>query len=418
MSIQKQKQKYPQSIDEMQDMSPEELCMFDGLMKNNELRNSTVEERVEELRNSKNREVLEQKSVIRAVIKLASKKVSWKGKERANSLREFWYNPVKPIVTEIFPDKDDSNLNDRLSTELGDMIKEGQLTYEDLNIVDESRERELRRSGVESDKILFVEKDSAYRKLKKLPEIYDINLISGSGFNSLACTEAVAKELDTDRQYDIFVLTDYDPTGFDIRDSFKDQLETYGFDINSYTHIGIKPSQLDEETIDRQLYTPPKEEKHQREWVEEYGIDGKYGLEIEAYGDMGTKGEALRKFVVEELKPHIDTRQHIQRDVQQAKDGLGEAVAHHIYLQFRDEIIGGLREDLMDRAREIGTELDSDIETYDGEELHESAIKGTEQPTVDSQQVKDQIRQQLKQEISTGEITVEDYINTDIEVNA
>jgi len=417
MTQQIQLRKAPESIDEMQDLSYEDFRQVEKYLFK-KYKDKTLDERLQ-IEKEEDKDCINETEVYNHLIKLTADELQWKGKENSHSLRDIWYNPIKPIITRAFPHKDASSLNDNLSDKLSDLIKEGEIkSYKSLNVLDNSRERKLRRTGVESDKILFVEKDSAYRKLKKLPEIYDINLISGSGFNSLACTEAVAKELDTNRQYDIFVLTDYDPTGFQIRDSFQDHLETYGFDINSYTRLGINPRQLDEDTIDKQLFTPSATKKHEKQWMEEYGIDGKYGLELEAYGDMETKGEALRKFVVEELKPHIDTRQHIQRDVQQAKDGLGEAVAHHIYLQFRDEIIGGLREDLMDRAREIGTELDSDIETYDGEELHESAIKGTRQPTVDSQQVKDQIRQQLKQEISTGEISVEDYINTDIEVNA
>ncbi|WP_227376409.1 hypothetical protein [Haladaptatus halobius] len=48
---------------------------------------------------------LSPKRIIQSIARLAVPKVEWRGPSNANSLRDFWYNPVKPILERAFPEK-------------------------------------------------------------------------------------------------------------------------------------------------------------------------------------------------------------------------------------------------------------------------------------------------------------------------
>jgi hypothetical protein len=143
---------------------------------------------------------------------------------------------VKPILERTFPEKlanPEFNFGRRmsqyLSEALSEMVKNGEFTYSDLNIIDANRERALADAeSVEADKILFVEKDSAYLKVKPFADRYELSVVSGSGWQATALIEDLARELDSDTEYTLYLLTDYDPTGFEIAEDFASRSERLG----------------------------------------------------------------------------------------------------------------------------------------------------------------------------------------------
>lgn len=341
----------PQSLAEMQQMEKEDFLQVDDYLHQGELNN---------------------KGILRHLIRLADREVSWQGRENASSLREFWYNPVKVIMENAFPDKlaewGVNKFNRRqsqyLSSVLSEMVKDPNtsITYRSLNILDDSRDRDIRSTAIEGDKVLFVEKDSAYRHLKSLAQVYQICVVSGSGYESTALIEDIAHELshelEEDKGYTLYVMSDYDPNGFEIVEDFRHRCELLGIRFKEVERIGIYPEQVDDKLVETQKFPVPKDETA---WMAEYGIEGKYGLEIEAVSeDMETRGRELRKVVASELEDKIDETKRYRHQLRSKLSHMYDSVAQEII----DEITG----DLKTALRVLALDL-SDIENIDGVEI-------------------------------------------------
>lgn len=259
--------------------------------------------------------------LIRAIV-LAAKKVDWtkeieEGEQRG--VREFWYNPVKPILLKAIGERAHKYL---FYTEkiLSRMVKEGQLTYLDLGVRDYRTLREI-YEAIDQAKcwravLLFVEKDSAYVHLvKKLVRLFNINVISGGGWSNTAGIERLLRNLVERgiKEVTVFTLTDYDPFGFAIDTEFIHKCEVLGLSVSSHIRIGIHPEHATPKILDVQKYPIKPGRKltvegisfNADEWLEEYGIEGKFGLEIEAISGQPGGPQRLREIVASELLQHL-----------------------------------------------------------------------------------------------------------------
>lgn len=373
--------------------------------------------------------------VIRHMVELASEELSWQGRENANSLRDFWYNPCKSIMETAFPEKyggsGTSKFNRRMSQALSevtsDLVKEGEVTYRDLNILDDSRDRRINTDTIESDKVIFVEKNSAYRKLRPLEEVYDLSIVSGSGWQATALIEDMVHELDADSntQYTVYLLSDYDPTGFGIAEDFAERARLFGINVEA-KRIGISPEQVDDDVIESQKFNVAVNGDSDREWVRRHGIGGEpYGLEIEAVGgDLQEKAANLRRLVVDAIKDDIRTDEH-------RKSGVASACASGASYAVNDileDVRTRLREEaasILEQEPAVPNAYYSTIEnviyvTRDDEmlnpredsyvpapfmesDLHEGAVQGDE-PSVRTRDVKKNVREELRRQIRDGEI--------------
>jgi len=400
---------------------------------------------------------LSKRRVVRGIIQAAAEELSWQGEANSNSLRDFWYNPTKAVLEEAFPDayggpgtsKFNRNMSKCLSSVLSDMVKDGEITYRDLNILDDSRDREIHTDSVESDKILFCEKSSAYRKLKPLEEVYKLSLVEGSGWQATAAIEDLVRQLETDNgeRYTVYVLSDFDPAGFGIVEDFAARVEQFGLPVENVKRIGITPEQVSQQALDDQKFTPGG--SNIDDWLAEYGIDGKYGLELEAVGtDLEKKGRALRKLVVNEIKDDVDTRSRRAKDTANkiASKGRGAAgtVARSITSDLEDALqdaaativeddvpgVTGVENTMFgmqvsidfDVIEEIhnGDEADVDVgdadpeiapRPYDADDLHKGAYKGSQPRVRDSNAMKTHVKQELRQRIQDGDIDVEELLD-------
>jgi hypothetical protein len=302
--------------------------------------------------------------VMRRIVVLANDVRSWPGEEAASSVREFWYNPVKPIVQKAFPehlsgerisesfndymvDKLTAYLSEIVLNNTDDVETEG-ITYRSLGIVDDSRQWQIRSSTIENDKILFVEKDAAYRKLEPLAETYELSIVSGGGNQSTAAIEAMAGQIDPDTSYQLFVVTDHDPSGFSIVDDFHQRAGKLGINIVSIDRVGISPNQVDSETITQQRFELPEDD-----WGWSETIDGRYGLEIEAVSAGDNGAEELRRIVVDELRPYIDEQSRHERDLRRATKRTAESAAGTV----ADRIVGPTHDRLYEGLLERGSEI-------------------------------------------------------------
>jgi 5S rRNA maturation endonuclease (ribonuclease M5) len=378
-----------------------------------------------------------QNRVIEAVIHAGGRELRWQGAENANSLRDFWYNPVKPILQRAFPEEVEDpgcdfnrKMSKKLSGVLSDMVKAGEITYRSLNILDESRERQIYEGTVENDKVLFVEKNAAYRKLRPLGQVYELSVVSGGGWQATALIEDLAYALDRGREYTVYLLTDYDPTGFKIGRDFSRRADLLGLSIERVERVGVDPDQLDAETVARQRFKPSVDTDFDEDWMGRHAINGEFGLEIEALGDLSSKGEDLRQLVVDELRGDIRTRSRRRSDV---NDKLIEAV-HQAAGDVVDEITNDLRRAINDEAADVIEHQDGvisadprngwgdvDLSTaeagrdllpdpYAPEELHEGAVDG-ERPQPNSRQVRDFVADELQDRIDAGELDLGEYLD-------
>lgn len=384
--------------------------------------------------------------VINHIIELAADELEWQGRQDANSLRDFWYNPVKPILETAVPNWGDGagtsdwnrGLSKRLSKRLSKKVKAQEITYRDLNILDDSRDRRIATDSLENDKILFVEKSAAYRKLKPLAKVYDLTLVEGSGWQATALIEDLAQQLDPDQEYTFWVLGDYDPTGFGIVEDFVDRANNLGIDVDrdESRRIGVWPEQVDDVVVDEQKFTVGGQNND--DWKAEYGIDGEYGLEIEAVGtSLQEKAEALRELVVDEIKDAIDADERRYRDTQQSAANVPGHAARRVVSDITDDLEAALAEAAveiyqdfdgvqsaeqkhgtycsvsLDRDMVLNGGVDGDMvpDAYPASRLHSGAVSGNEPHASGARTAKSKMKNRLKEQIRDGDIDVDELLN-------
>lgn len=379
---------------------------------------------------------------MRGVIRLADKERSWQGIEKADSVRGFWYNPVKPIAQKAKPeyvnsDKVDESFTEHmagnLSRYLSNMVKNKSngITYQGLNIYDESRERSIETTGIESDKILLAEKDVAYRKVKSLSETYELSVVSGGGYSSTAAIEAIANELNPHKNYRLFVMSDYDPSGFEIVEDFHSRARQMGINIVDIERVAVNPEQVDGKTISEQKYELPSDDQS---W--NGAIDGKYGLELEAIGAGSEAGRKLRKIVVDEIQPNIRETERYSRELSNATTNMMDKVPNELAHRTIEEWYGDVQRKIWKRIDEEAHEImeDSDVfkssedggykidweeaqksddplipEAPDKGDLHQAAVNGNNF-NVSGRTAEKELRTRLEAKIESGEIDIDGII--------
>lgn len=249
------------------------------------------------------------------------------------SLRGFWYSTVKPtldklgLLTEEDQEEDKlSKWDSELSRYMAELVRLGELSYKDLNIVDNSRQREapvesytissLESYGYKvqiapySNIIICTEKDTAYSIIKDLSSFFGCSCISGKGQNSLGAMEDLLRQIKqrSGDSKDIYILTmtDYDPAGYYIADTFKTQVEDLRLILklksNVYIErIGITPDQLSVEEVEANKYSPKK--ANIDKWLQMTGgINGEpKGLELDAFSP-----DRIRELFIQSIKPYIN----------------------------------------------------------------------------------------------------------------
>lgn len=247
------------------------------------------------------------------------------------TLRSMWYSAVKPTLDKLGLLTNDDQTEEgltkwdaTLSRYVGDLLRRGALTYQDLWIADQSRQKQNPRSqyytvsnetygykatiAPYSNIIIATEKDTVYNIISDIARLFGCSCISSKGQNSLGAMELLIRGMKGN--YDtIFILTmtDYDPAGYYIADA----LEKQAWDIINaldlpirwvnIRRIGITPDQLTEEEVEANKYTPKP--ANLDKWVEiTGGINGEAkGLELDAFSP-----DQIREIFVENLVEFVD----------------------------------------------------------------------------------------------------------------
>jgi len=302
---------------------------------------------------------LSNSTVIRALILAEVAKIRETGDARRRTMRNLWYDYVKPILSRAGRLNDttrtgkDVDWDGALSKYLAEMVREGVTTYAELGIVDGSRQRQPATTitqqiagvtlvGAHFPRlILFTEKDTIWGEVEALASLYGVSAISGKGQPSAACTEntletILARAAQRGQPVILLSLTDYDPAGYGIAESQYRQLQEAARERCEVYHrrLGLTPEQLTPPQRAKNAYTP-KDDGLAEWYAATGGVDGRpLGLELDAlpledlramfaigieeYVSLWRREEDLRRAFVdllawELLKPEIDARLDLAR---------------------------------------------------------------------------------------------------------
>ena len=289
------------------------------------------------------------------------------------SLRSLWYSTVKPTLEKLGVlegDQEESTITEwasELSRYLSQLVKRGAVTYKDLNIVDQSRKRSNPyNSYITVDNqvygyqvnnraypniIISTEKDTIYSIIEDIASLLGCSSLSGKGQNSLGAMEDLIRGMSKEKHRNIYILTltDYDPSGYSIAETFKNQVNDLKqvFNIKSEVHIkriGILPDQLSPEEVNNNKFTPPKGRGNKRhEWFEKTGgIDGEpKGLELDALSP-----DRIRQIFIDNIQEYIEPdvynkfikESYIKKEVLESLKDKVNNITQEVMEELKDEI--------------------------------------------------------------------------------
>ena len=151
---------------------------------------------------------------------------------KEGNVRGVWYSHFIHIVESVLGLGETDSVKNAINTAWGDLVNSGTFAYEDLSIV--SAKENVRKSHVRdspyNNLIVAVEKEDLFDGFQWIPKLFNCTLIAAGGQPSRAVARAFIQQLrdegvDLDQQFHMCTVSDCDPAGYYIQDSFCYQLE-------------------------------------------------------------------------------------------------------------------------------------------------------------------------------------------------
>lgn len=284
------------------------------------------------------------------------------------SQRNFWYSVVKPTLDKLGELTADDDTEESLtgwdkvlSKYLTELVKEGKLTYKDIMICDESRNYNVPDSYTFSpyrNVIVACEKDTIFQIVKDISLLLGCSCISSKGICGFGAMETLLRKIRNNsensvRELIFLIMSDYDPTGYTIANTFTAQAEIMakqlGMNIKIISkRIGITPDQLSESEVKNNMYTPKK--KGMDSWMEETGgINGlSKGLELDALTP-----ERIREIFADELQNYIDNGAYIE----DCKNSYLYSAIRSEVDKYIDSIVGEVYRELQDKVTAVEPDM-------------------------------------------------------------
>lgn len=154
--------------------------------------------------------------------------------KNGGNVRSLWYYVKKVVQDHPRVFNVDGDMDGLFSKQLAEMVRAGLLSYKDLNITDD-RESFRRIAPLYGNPhiILLGEKFSFLSKLIEVGLQYGITIQCTKGMPSLVMADTMITEMaeagyDMSQEFIILVFTDFDPTGWNIGNTFARHLKQLG----------------------------------------------------------------------------------------------------------------------------------------------------------------------------------------------
>lgn len=329
-----------------------------------------------------------------------------------------------------------------LSAVMSDLVLEGDITYDDLLIEDKERLMKIRSwPSYYKDVIVFVEKNTIFRKVESVGELFDITFVSGKGQQATAAIEKMVSRLQNERSYKVVMLTDYDPSGEFIGHKFAVRCEQLGLKVE-VIRAGLQPEHVPAERHDLAKYiykTKGMSKEFLKAWQKRNPM-GIYGFELEAFATyMLDDSPMLREVLVDCLLEHCPESVMYDKLLEDAKEETHEHASDEIINDLEEiirideevdrlrEIQDGMREAcqkvIYDIAKEKIEDIEDDREIPEGE-LRKQAIKGNtwlfHSKYTDTSKIQEDLKEKLEEMIEDEDIEFPDLdeVREKLEVDA
>ena len=202
-------------------------------------------------------------------------------------LRSLWYKFIKLVFQKIHPSKKVSNPTHSFYKSLADIMRRTEYWYRDFNIYNKLSKDIFQRPNRywtaeegEPSVILFpnvlitLEKESYFHTFQNFCDLLGINLYAAGGMPSLSKAEEASRqlrELNTTDDLNLYTLSDYDPAGFNINETFKNQfsefLDRFGQKVNNIK-VAPFPNQYNPQELREGSYVVKPNTIQQERWNE------------------------------------------------------------------------------------------------------------------------------------------------------
>lgn len=224
------------------------------------------------------------------------------------NLRSLYYQWLKPILARL-PEANEARTDpyqELLNAMELFVVKLGLFRYRDLELVDERWENRWFTDGRNPHLLVFAEKNGFVMFLQEQSLKYGLTAValggSPSHLSSEYLCEQLRKRIGKVEPLVLFGIADFDPSGFDIARTFREQLEHQGLKILE-THALITPKSYSPQELTLFQFPVPSTYKVRvSRWLQEGGgIEGKaVGLEADSLPKT-----RLRQRLAELITPYL-----------------------------------------------------------------------------------------------------------------
>ncbi|MBS3788325.1 hypothetical protein KGY77_05930 [Candidatus Bipolaricaulota bacterium] len=252
------------------------------------------------------------------VVSTLVRNLIWQAKERIESgkrppieklIRSFWYSDVKPTLQRAGSLSSEFDQYEVVIDQLARLVRgEDLMRYRDLGFGDASKE--YRKIGSQPEVIVIAEKEGDWSLLREIHETTGVTVLAFGGQPSNLTAEYFVddlreKDVNLQKNFYLFSITDYDPAGWIVRDSFISDLNFYGVSRIEHTPL-VTPDQLTEEEIEQNKYRLPggADSSINKKWAKKGGgIDREfYGFEADAI-----PAPRMKTVIRKNIEPYIST---------------------------------------------------------------------------------------------------------------
>ena len=264
-------------------------------------------------------------------------------RERQN-IRGFWYERLFYTMVRVMgePGDDDNikSIQTTINTAWGELVENGYLTYEDLNLY--SEKETLYQISVSEDSpypcvVVMVEKASLFDELRSIADSYGIAFCCTGGQDSRAAAMAYVSKLerlgvDLFNDFTVFSFTDFDPEGWVMPVKFIDHLSLKLKGNINLVRVGVTREQIGQSVIDYQAIPYPlsgsseKVRQQKRTKYENFAretgglyITDEQGREVPARVELNIyKPSQVKEQILAALAEHLDGFSYLVRNIKKS----------------------------------------------------------------------------------------------------